>query len=140
MNPLLIGWVSQTSNAFNFQIMNSVIEFMGICLIRLNCKTNLNLFLGRLMYIFLNHPLNSKRSRKWEKMFYFYFKFFFLLGIHTSKTPQYYIIYWHVWFSRDYKLPSNIQVISNSQISIYLTLGHGEVFSPIDIKTFLNDH
>ena len=129
IDPFLIGWVSQTSNAFNFQVMNSVIEFMGICLICLNCNTNLNLFRGRFIYIFLNHPLNSKRSRKWEKMFYFYFNFFFL-RIHTFKTPQYYITgmcgFKGLW----------TQIV---RFPFTWPWDREKFFSPIDIKAFLND-
>ena len=134
MNPLLIGWVSQTrlviSNAFNFQIMNSVIESMGISWSALTVKLIWTCSLGDLCIFFLNHPLNSKRNRKWEKMFHFYFKFFFL-RIHTSKTPQYYITgmcgFKGLW----------TQIV---RFPFTWPWDRQNVFSPVDFKAFLNDH
>ena len=69
-------------------------------------------------------------------MFYFYFKFFFFwdfiqLRLHSNTL-------WACVVSRDYKLPSKIQLISSSEISICLSMAQGEViFSKIDIKAFL---
>lgn len=72
---------------------------------------DLNLFLGRFMYIFLNHPLNSKRSRKWENVLFLFQVFFFSETSYGLDSTV--IHYGHVWFQGTINSP---QKFSLSQV------------------------